>query len=241
MPKTDRISAGGVKLLQEPHLAHFVTLMADGSPQTTPVWVDGEADGSSGLDAVNEILLGFEVPVVFITAFPERLLTGERPEPTFLITKPFDINTVRAVISQARLFDMHASVPGARGASGSSALFAYPFTGVVADVYRNSGAACPDPFLRGLGYLDACLRAVLCRSPAQRCGHPTGFRCIDIVQRDRLRHWLGRVKQHAHRGLGCIVARAPDRPCRVVYPSKNCAQQLSDLCGRLPTYRLEAR
>jgi PPOX class probable F420-dependent enzyme len=46
MPKTDRISAGGIKLLQEPQLAHFVTLMADGSPQITPVWVDVEPDGS---------------------------------------------------------------------------------------------------------------------------------------------------------------------------------------------------
>ena len=49
MPKSDRISAGGVKLLQEPQLAHFVTLMADGSPQTTPVWVDVEPDGSAVL------------------------------------------------------------------------------------------------------------------------------------------------------------------------------------------------
>jgi PPOX class probable F420-dependent enzyme len=47
MPKTDRLSPGGVKLLQEPQLAHFVTLMADGSPQTTPVWVDVEPDGSA--------------------------------------------------------------------------------------------------------------------------------------------------------------------------------------------------
>ena len=70
------------------------------------------ADGSSGLDAVNEILLGLDVPLIFITAFPERLLTGERPEPTFLITKPFDENTVRAVISQALFFDMQARVPG---------------------------------------------------------------------------------------------------------------------------------
>lgn len=46
MPKADRISKGGVKLLQEPQLAHFVTLMADGSPQITPVWVDVEPDGS---------------------------------------------------------------------------------------------------------------------------------------------------------------------------------------------------
>ena len=46
------------------------------------------ADGSSGLDAVNEILTQFDVPVIFITAYPERLLTGERPEPAFLISKP---------------------------------------------------------------------------------------------------------------------------------------------------------
>ena len=46
MPKADRISPGGVKLLQEPQLAHFVTMMADGSPQITPVWVDVEPDGS---------------------------------------------------------------------------------------------------------------------------------------------------------------------------------------------------
>ena len=64
------------------------------------------ADGSSGLEAVNEILMGFDVPVVFITAFPERLLTGERPEPTFLITKPFETTTVRAIISQALFFGM---------------------------------------------------------------------------------------------------------------------------------------
>ena len=47
MSKVDRISAAGVKLLQEPQIAHFVTLMSDGSPQVTPVWVDVEADGSA--------------------------------------------------------------------------------------------------------------------------------------------------------------------------------------------------
>lgn len=46
MPKADKLSPGAVKLIQEPQLAHFVTLMADGSPQTTPVWVDVEPDGS---------------------------------------------------------------------------------------------------------------------------------------------------------------------------------------------------
>jgi CheY-like chemotaxis protein/DNA-directed RNA polymerase specialized sigma24 family protein len=67
------------------------------------------ADGSSGLDAVNEMLSSFSVPVVFITAYPERLLTGERPEPAFLITKPFQPETVKAVISQALFFERRAS------------------------------------------------------------------------------------------------------------------------------------
>ena len=68
------------------------------------------ADDSSGIDAVKDILAEFSVPVIFITAFPERLLTGERPEPTFLITKPFQRTTVKAAISQALFFDM-ATVP----------------------------------------------------------------------------------------------------------------------------------
>jgi CheY-like chemotaxis protein/DNA-directed RNA polymerase specialized sigma24 family protein len=63
------------------------------------------ADDSSGIDAVKDILAEFNVPVIFITAFPERLLTGERPEPTFLITKPFQRSTVKAAISQALFFD----------------------------------------------------------------------------------------------------------------------------------------
>lgn len=63
------------------------------------------ADGSSGIDAVKEILSSFEVPVIFITAFPDRLLTGERPEPTFLITKPYSPDMVRAAVSQALFFE----------------------------------------------------------------------------------------------------------------------------------------
>jgi CheY-like chemotaxis protein len=64
------------------------------------------ADGSSGLDAVNEILRSLSLPVIFVTAFPQRLLTGTRPEPTFLITKPFQAENVKAVISQALFFDI---------------------------------------------------------------------------------------------------------------------------------------
>ncbi|MBD0417248.1 response regulator [Oryzicola mucosus] len=66
------------------------------------------ADGSSGIDAVNEILSTTPVPVIFITAFPERLLTGERPEPAFLVTKPFNPEMVKALISQALFFDRQA-------------------------------------------------------------------------------------------------------------------------------------
>jgi CheY-like chemotaxis protein/DNA-directed RNA polymerase specialized sigma24 family protein len=62
------------------------------------------ADGSSGVDAVKDILSEQDAPVIFITAFPERLLTGERPEPTFLITKPFQPETVKAAIGQALFF-----------------------------------------------------------------------------------------------------------------------------------------
>ncbi|MBB6412685.1 response regulator [Mesorhizobium sangaii] len=66
------------------------------------------ADGSSGIEAVNEILSSTSVPVIFITAFPERLLTGERPEPAFLVTKPFNPDMVKALISQALFFDRQA-------------------------------------------------------------------------------------------------------------------------------------
>ena len=74
------------------------------------------ADGSSGIDAVNDILTTFKLPVIFITAYPERLLTGERPEPTFLITKPFQPEIVKAVISQALFFDAKALAARVRAA-----------------------------------------------------------------------------------------------------------------------------
>ncbi len=63
------------------------------------------ADDSSGIDAVREILADHAVPVIFITAYPERFLTGERPEPAFLLTKPFRRKAVEAAISQALFFN----------------------------------------------------------------------------------------------------------------------------------------
>ncbi|RMH49366.1 MAG: response regulator [Alphaproteobacteria bacterium] len=63
------------------------------------------ADNSSGIDAVNDILQVFDaLPVIFITAFPERLLTGARPEPAFVITKPYSEDQLRSAVSQAMFF-----------------------------------------------------------------------------------------------------------------------------------------
>ncbi|MEL6641953.1 MAG: response regulator [Pseudomonadota bacterium] len=71
------------------------------------------ADKSSGIDAVNDILKDrADMPVIFITAFPERLLTGERPEPAFLITKPYTEEEVRSAVSQAMFFSSTATLVG---------------------------------------------------------------------------------------------------------------------------------
>jgi CheY-like chemotaxis protein len=59
------------------------------------------ADGSSGIDAVRTLLQSADVPVIFVTAYPERLLTGDRPEPAFIVTKPFSPATIKAAVWQA--------------------------------------------------------------------------------------------------------------------------------------------
>ena len=63
------------------------------------------ADGSSGIDAVDEILQEIDVPVIFITAFPEKLLTGERKEPAYVIAKPYEPDHVAATVMQVLLID----------------------------------------------------------------------------------------------------------------------------------------
>ncbi|WP_342069843.1 response regulator [Yoonia algicola] len=68
------------------------------------------ADNSSGIDAVNDLLKTLDVPVIFITAFPERLLTGDRPEPAFLISKPFQEAQVQSAVSQAMFFASTATL-----------------------------------------------------------------------------------------------------------------------------------
>jgi DNA-directed RNA polymerase specialized sigma24 family protein/CheY-like chemotaxis protein len=99
-------------------LGHRVTAIARTHREALDAIGDGDiglvladiqlADGSSGIEAVNDILNTIGVPIVFITAFPERLLTGERPEPTFLITKPFQPENIKAITSQALFFDLKA-------------------------------------------------------------------------------------------------------------------------------------
>jgi DNA-binding response OmpR family regulator len=76
------------------------------------------ADGTSGLDAVNEMLQSFETPVIFVTAYPERFLTGSRPEPAFLVTKPFQPAMVSAIVSQALFFERKANVRQKRASAG---------------------------------------------------------------------------------------------------------------------------
>jgi DNA-directed RNA polymerase specialized sigma24 family protein len=68
------------------------------------------ADGSSGLEAVNDILTGSSKPAVFITAHPGIYLSSmaNRPEPAFLLSKPFNPDSVRAAVSQALFFDRRA-------------------------------------------------------------------------------------------------------------------------------------
>ncbi len=85
------------------------------------------ADGSSGVEAVNEILGHLEVPVIFVTGHPEMLLTGAKPEPTFLIAKPFNAETVKAVIGQALFFEVRSrrkadSAPSGAHSESRSAL-----------------------------------------------------------------------------------------------------------------------
>ncbi|WP_417476665.1 response regulator [Maricaulis sp.] len=88
-------------------MARTKTEALDRAPAARPGLVLADiqlADNSSGVEAVHEIRKQHECPVIFITAFPERLLTGERAEPTYLITKPFMPDAVKAAIGQALFF-----------------------------------------------------------------------------------------------------------------------------------------
>lgn len=59
------------------------------------------SDRRDGIAAIEEITRKQNIPVIFITAFPERVLTGQGPEPTFLISKPFEPELVDVCMAQA--------------------------------------------------------------------------------------------------------------------------------------------
>ena len=57
--------------------------------------------GGDGATAVARIMRDLTMPVIFVTAYPERLLTGEALEPAFVITKPFDPTILAVATYQA--------------------------------------------------------------------------------------------------------------------------------------------
>ena len=59
------------------------------------------ADGSLGTDAIAEMKLAEPVPVVFVTASPEKYLSTMNEGPSYLITKPFNPDYLKAVIGHA--------------------------------------------------------------------------------------------------------------------------------------------
>lgn len=58
-------------------------------------------DSGNGIAAAQEILERYNVPIVFVTGFPERLLTGSGLEPAFVVAKPFDPESLKVTIAHA--------------------------------------------------------------------------------------------------------------------------------------------
>ncbi|MDB5413377.1 MAG: response regulator receiver protein [Rubritepida sp.] len=57
--------------------------------------------GGNGIAAVRRILETTPIPVIFVTAYPEQLLTAEGVEPAFVMRKPFDPVTLAIFTYQA--------------------------------------------------------------------------------------------------------------------------------------------
>lgn len=60
--------------------------------------LENEGDG---IAAAQRILEAYSVPIVFVTGFPERLLTGSGLEPAFVVAKPFDSEALKVTIAHA--------------------------------------------------------------------------------------------------------------------------------------------
>lgn len=79
--------------------------LAAGSGETTEIGLvlaDIQLqDGGDGIAAAHEILERYDVPIVFVTGFPERLLTGNGLEPAFVAAKPFEAESLKVTIAHA--------------------------------------------------------------------------------------------------------------------------------------------
>jgi len=100
-----KASATGSSAVASTH-AEAIALMKNKKPGTDPLRHPARRRQLGALDAVNELLRSHEVSGDFHHRFfPERFLTGERPEPAFLIAKaPSNPRWCRAIASQALFF-----------------------------------------------------------------------------------------------------------------------------------------
>jgi CheY-like chemotaxis protein/DNA-directed RNA polymerase specialized sigma24 family protein len=68
-------------------------------------------DDGDGIAAAQGILESFSVPIVFVTGYPERLLTGGGLEPAFVVAKPFDSEALKVTIAHALATYASADAP----------------------------------------------------------------------------------------------------------------------------------
>lgn len=59
------------------------------------------AEEGDGVVAAQTILHNLDVPIVFVTGYPERLLTGHGLEPAFVVSKPFLTETLKVTVAQS--------------------------------------------------------------------------------------------------------------------------------------------
>ena len=82
------------------HQAQSVSLAEELKPGLVLADIRLEDDGD-GIAAAQRILEAYEVPIVFVTGYPERLLTGGGLEPAFVVAKPFDSEALKVTIAHA--------------------------------------------------------------------------------------------------------------------------------------------
>jgi DNA-directed RNA polymerase specialized sigma24 family protein len=99
------------------------------------------ADHDSGISAAQQILDHIDVPVIFVTGFPERLLSGGRTEPAFVIAKPYDPQGLKTMIGH---------VLAVHEAPDFAARHRDELRGKLAEIVARERAADPDVLRRGL-------------------------------------------------------------------------------------------